>query len=112
MTVDEAQSFFCAYHKVGPRRDLLERLGIAASRRTQCGQLSVGQQRRLTLAVAMAHDRAAGHPRHGRAEKLADRTAILLRGEIAALGTSRQLTAAGMRRTRVSVATEYGRLLG
>jgi ABC-2 type transport system ATP-binding protein len=144
MTVDEAMAFFCAYHKVGPRRDLLERLGIAASRRTQYGQLSVGQQRRLTLAVAMAHDppvlfldeptagldvqtRAELHAlvrelrergttvllaTHdmAEAEKLADRAAILLRGEIAALGTPRQLTAAGSRRTRVSVATEYGKL--
>jgi ABC-2 type transport system ATP-binding protein len=40
------------------------------------------------------------------AEKLADRAAILLRGKIAALGSPRQLTATGRRKTRISVATE------
>jgi ABC-2 type transport system ATP-binding protein len=145
MTVDEAMSFFCVYHGVAPRRDLLERLGISGKRRTQYGQLSVGQQRRLTLAVAVAHDpsvlfldeptagldvqsRAELHSMvrelRGRgttvvlathdmaeAEKLADRAAILLRGEVVAMGTPRQLTASGARQTRVSVATEEGKLL-
>jgi ABC-2 type transport system ATP-binding protein len=45
------------------------------------------------------------------AEKLADRAAILVRGEIAAMGSPRQLTAAGDGRTRISISTEQGRLL-
>jgi ABC-2 type transport system ATP-binding protein len=44
------------------------------------------------------------------AEKLADRAGILLRGELAAIGSPRQLTATGARRTRISVSTENGRL--
>ena len=146
MTVDEAMAFFCAYHRVAPRKDLIERLGISGKRRTEYGKLSVGQQRRLALAIAVAHEPkvlfldepTAGLDVQSRteihamvrelgargttivlathdmaeAEKLADRAAILMAGEIAALGTPRQLTAAGSRRTRISVATEYGKLLG
>jgi len=44
------------------------------------------------------------------AEKLADRVAILLRGRIAALGTPRELTAAGRGLTRISVRSEQGTL--
>ena len=33
MTVDEAMRFFCAYHGVAPRYDLLDRLGLQAKRR-------------------------------------------------------------------------------
>jgi ABC-2 type transport system ATP-binding protein len=55
MRVDEAMRFFCAYHKVAPRYDLLERLGLAPKRSNQYAELSVGQQRRLTLALAIAH---------------------------------------------------------
>jgi ABC-2 type transport system ATP-binding protein len=58
MTVEEAMRFFCAYHGVPARMDLVERLGLGEKRRTQYGQLSVGQQRRLSLAVAVAHDPA------------------------------------------------------
>ena len=145
MTVDEAMTFFCAYHRVRFRLDLIERLGIAEKRRVQYGRLSVGQQRRLALAVAVAHDpkvlfldeptagldvqsRAELHAlvrelgKHGttvllathdmaEAEKLADRAAILLAGRIAAMGTPREITTGGSRTTRVSVATEYGKLL-
>ncbi len=140
MTVDEAMSFFSSYHGVSVRQDLVERLGLAEKRRAQYAKLSVGQQRRLALAIAIAHDpavlfldeptagldvqsradlhaligelRAAGttvilatHDM-AEAEKLADRAAILLRGDIAAMGSPRQLTAAGNRTTRISVSTE------
>ena len=144
MTVAEAMQFFCSYHGVATRDDLVERLGLSEKRGAQYGQLSVGQQRRLALAIAVAHnprvvfldEPTAGLDVQSRAdlhalaaelrekgatvilathdmaeaEKLADRAAILLRGEIAAIGSPRQLTAAGDRRTRISVSTENGRL--
>jgi ABC-2 type transport system ATP-binding protein len=145
MTVEEAMSFFCSYHGVPVRHDLVERLGLTEKRRVQYVKLSVGQQRRLALAIAVAHDpqvlfldeptagldvqsRADLHELVGalrekgatvilathdmaEAEKLADRAAILLRGEIAAVGSPRQLTAAGGHQTRISVSTERGSLL-
>lgn len=52
----EAMKFFCAYHGVAPRFELLERLGIAEKSNTQFYELSTGQQRRLSLALAVAHD--------------------------------------------------------
>lgn len=52
----EAMKFFCAYHQVAPRFELLERLGIAEKSNTQFYELSTGQQRRLSLALAVAHD--------------------------------------------------------
>jgi ABC-2 type transport system ATP-binding protein len=55
ITPDEAMKLFCAYHEVAPRYDLLDRLGLAAKRKTQYHQLSTGQQRRLSLALAVAH---------------------------------------------------------
>ena len=55
MTVEEAMQFFCAYHGVPVRMDLIDRLGLMAKRRDQFGQLSTGLQRRLSLALAMAH---------------------------------------------------------
>jgi ABC-2 type transport system ATP-binding protein len=55
MEVDEAMRFFCAYHDVAPRYDLVARLGLEEKRRSQYGQLSTGQQRRLALALAVAH---------------------------------------------------------
>ena len=54
--VDEAIKFFCAYHGIAPRYDLLDRLGLAEKRSAQYHQLSAGQQRRLALALAVAHD--------------------------------------------------------
>ena len=56
MTVDEAVKFFCAYHGVRPRFDLLERLGLEEKRRTTYSSLSLGLQRRLNLVLAMAHN--------------------------------------------------------
>jgi ABC-2 type transport system ATP-binding protein len=55
ITVDEAMRLFCAYHRVAPRHDLIERLGLAGKRSSQYLQLSTGQQRRLALALAIAH---------------------------------------------------------
>jgi ABC-2 type transport system ATP-binding protein len=55
ITPDEAMKLFCAYHGVAPRYDLLDRLGLAEKRKTQYHALSTGQQRRLSLALAVAH---------------------------------------------------------
>jgi ABC-2 type transport system ATP-binding protein len=56
ITPDEVMSFFCAYHAVAPRFDLLERLGLEEKRKAQFHELSTGQQRRLALALAVAHN--------------------------------------------------------
>jgi len=53
--VEEAMRFFCAYHGVAPRDDLIERVGLGDKRRAQYLELSGGQQRRLALALAVAH---------------------------------------------------------
>jgi ABC-2 type transport system ATP-binding protein len=145
MTVDEAMRFFAGYHRVAVRRDLVEKLGLGEKHAVQYAKLSVGQQRRLALAIAVCHEprvlfldeptagldvqsRVDLHARirelreggttvilathdMAEAEKLADRAGILLRGELAAIGTPRQLTASGSRRTRISVSTENGLLL-
>jgi ABC-2 type transport system ATP-binding protein len=55
MTVQEAMLFFCAYHQSAPRFDLIERLQMGAKKNAQYGSLSIGQQRRLALALAVAH---------------------------------------------------------
>jgi ABC-2 type transport system ATP-binding protein len=56
MTVSEAMKFFCSYHRVAPRYDLLERLGLIGKKNSQYSELSTGLQRRLALALAIAHD--------------------------------------------------------
>ena len=56
MTVREAMEFFCAYHRVAPRPDLLQRLGLSEKVSTQYYALSTGQKRRLALALAIAHN--------------------------------------------------------
>jgi len=56
MTVSEAMQFFCAYHRVRPREDLLERFGLGEKKKKQFRTLSTGQQRRLALSLAIAHD--------------------------------------------------------
>ena len=55
-TMIQAMKLFCAYHGVAPRFDLLDRLGLADKRKSQFGQLSTGLQRRLALALAVAHN--------------------------------------------------------
>lgn len=56
ITPDEAMKFFCAYHEVESRFNLLERLGLADKRYSQFFELSTGQQRRLALVLAVAHN--------------------------------------------------------
>lgn len=56
MTAGDALRFFCAYHGVAPRFDLLQRLGLGEKLRSEFRGLSVGQQRRLALALAIAHN--------------------------------------------------------
>ena len=56
ITADEAMKLFCAYHGVAPRFDLLERLGLKEKRHVEFQGLSTGQQRRLALALAVAHE--------------------------------------------------------
>ena len=51
----EAMRFFCAYHGITPRHDLIERLGLVEKRNTAYADLSTGQKRRLALALAVAH---------------------------------------------------------
>jgi len=55
ITPFEAMKFFCAYHGVAPRYDLLDRLALNEKREEQFYRLSAGQQRRLLLALAAAH---------------------------------------------------------
>ncbi len=144
ITVNEAMKFFCAYHGVDPRYDLLDRLGLAEKRNAQYHQLSTGQQRRLSLALALAHDPSVlflDEPTAGldvatrvelheimreqqkagttiilathdmaEAEEMADRIAILLRGQIATTGTPIEITAEGAGLTKVSVRTQNSTL--
>jgi ABC-2 type transport system ATP-binding protein len=56
ITPEEAIQFFCAYHGTSARLDLLERLGLAEKQRSQFFELSTGQQRRLSLVLAIAHN--------------------------------------------------------
>ncbi len=56
MTPREAMEFFCAYHRVSPRFDLLDRLGLGEKGDAQFSTLSTGLQRRLALALAIAHE--------------------------------------------------------
>ncbi len=56
ITPNEAMKFFCAYHQVAPRFDILERLGLAEKQNSQFFELSTGQQRRLALALAIPHN--------------------------------------------------------
>lgn len=56
MTPIEAIRFFAAYHRVAPRPQLLDRFGLADHREVRYENLSTGLQRRLNLALAIAHD--------------------------------------------------------
>ena len=56
MKVAEAMRFFCAYRGVAPREDLLERFDLESKNDSQIHELSGGQERRLALALAIAHD--------------------------------------------------------
>ncbi len=144
ITVNEAMKFFCAYHGVDARNDLFDRLGLAEKVDAQYHQLSTGQQRRLSLALALAHNPPVlflDEPTAGldvatrvelhdimreqqeagttiilathdmaEAEEMADRIAILLRGQIATSGTPIEITAEGAGLTKVSVRTQRSSL--
>jgi ABC-2 type transport system ATP-binding protein len=56
MTVQESLRFFSAYHGVAPNYTILERLGLGEKIQSQYTHLSLGQQRRLALALAIAHN--------------------------------------------------------
>ncbi|MCL4250542.1 MAG: ABC transporter ATP-binding protein [Anaerolineae bacterium] len=56
ITVREAMNLFSAYHRVAPRLDLLDRVGLDGKLSTQYEALSAGQKRRLQLALAVAHN--------------------------------------------------------
>ncbi|MHB8863478.1 MAG: ABC transporter ATP-binding protein [Pirellulaceae bacterium] len=56
ITPDEAMKVFCAYHNAPPRFDLFKRLGLSEKRNAPFYELSTGQQRRLALALAVAHN--------------------------------------------------------
>ncbi|MDH3943459.1 MAG: ABC transporter ATP-binding protein [Anaerolineae bacterium] len=56
ITPAEAMAFFCAYHMVDVRTDLLDRMGLNEKKGAQFIDLSAGQQRRLALALAIAHN--------------------------------------------------------
>ncbi|MEJ2010706.1 MAG: ABC transporter ATP-binding protein [Anaerolineales bacterium] len=142
ITPDEAMRFFCAYHGVDPDFELIDRMGLGEKRSAQYAQLSTGQQRRLALALALAHkppvlfldEPTAGLDVESRvelhkmmreqqaagttiilathdmaeAEEMADRIAILLRGDLVAEGTPMEITATGAGLTKISVRTESG----
>jgi ABC-2 type transport system ATP-binding protein len=144
MTVNEAMNFFSAYHDVPSNEDLVSRLGLDEKRDTQYHQLSTGQKRRLSLAIAINHeppvvildeptaglDVASRSELHAlmqelsargttiilathdmaEAEKMTDRVAILLRGQIVDSGSPRDLTSRGSGMTKVSVRTEASML--
>jgi ABC-2 type transport system ATP-binding protein len=50
----EAMKMICAWHGLPPRFDLLERFGIDAKTKKQYNEISVGQKRRLHLALSLA----------------------------------------------------------
>jgi ABC-2 type transport system ATP-binding protein len=56
MTVRETLIFFSAYHNVSPNYTILERLGLEEKMQSQFTHLSLGQQRKLALALAIAHN--------------------------------------------------------
>lgn len=56
ITPEEAMKIFCAYHHAPPCFDLLKRMGLSEKQNAQFYELSSGQQRRLSLALAVAHN--------------------------------------------------------
>ncbi|MFP4551030.1 MAG: ABC transporter ATP-binding protein [Spirochaetales bacterium] len=55
MTVGESITFFCRYHGRSAPANILERFGLVEKRNVQYGNLSTGQRRRLSLALAVSH---------------------------------------------------------
>ena len=56
MTGREALAFFSRYHRRTPDYSILDRFGLKAKAQQQYGTLSVGQKRRLALAIAVSHE--------------------------------------------------------
>lgn len=56
ITVEEAMKMFCLYLGTETRFDLLDRFDLKSKYQTQFGKLSTGQQRKLVLAIALAHN--------------------------------------------------------
>ena len=56
MTPIDAMRIFCTYHDIYPRYELLEKMGLDEKKNSQFYELSGGQQRRLTLSLAIAHN--------------------------------------------------------
>lgn len=56
ITVEEAMKFFCKWKNVEVRLDLLNTFGLEKLYVKQYGQLSVGQKRRLHLALALCNN--------------------------------------------------------
>jgi ABC-2 type transport system ATP-binding protein len=56
ITPVEAMQIFCAYHGISPRYDLFQQMGLIEKQNAQFYELSGGQQRRLTLSLAIAHN--------------------------------------------------------
>ena len=116
--------------------DLLERLGLNEKLNTQFYDLSTGQQRRLALALAVAHDpkvlfldeptagldvatrvelhnlmqelQENGTHDMAEAEEMSDRVGILLNHKLVSIGTPMEITATGAGLTKVSVRTQNG----
>lgn len=139
ITVSEAMKVFSAYHNISPRYDLLERIGLKSKMNVQYQLLSGGEQRRLVLALAIAHNPSvvildeptaaldvqsrvelhelmkelrdkgttiilATHDM-AEAEKMTDRIAIMLNGEIVVTSTPKEITSSGSTLTKISVRT-------
>ncbi|MGL4522126.1 MAG: ABC transporter ATP-binding protein [Bacilli bacterium] len=56
MSVQEAMTFFCKWQKIEFRLDLLDTFGLQQQYKKQYGQLSIGQKRRLHLALALCNN--------------------------------------------------------
>ena len=142
MTAKEALAFFSRYHGRAPEYAILDRFGLTKKADDQFGNLSVGQKRRLALALAVAHEPqivfldepTAGLDVESRmelhammaelkdagktivlathdmaeAEKLCDEIAIVIAGKLGVVGTPSRITAAGDKRTRISVSSANG----
>ena len=55
ITVEEAMKMFCLYLGSEIRYDLLQRFDLKSKYKTEFCKLSAGQQRKLVLAIALAH---------------------------------------------------------
>lgn len=145
MTCREAIAFFGRYHGVKPTDALLLRLGLKEKLNAPYHTLSAGQQRRLSLAIAVVHEPkilfldepTAGLDVQSRielhamiqeykakgctillathdmaeAETLCDTIGIIVRGSLAMSGTPEEVTAAGDKRTTITVSSAKGTLV-